>query len=1159
MEVVLLVAVTLFSSLLIIQEIPTAKADNVTDAITAGLDWLDRMTYLEINSTHAVALESPSLSFRIYRSDGYWTIFGKMTDTNLPPSATMIRGGALTPQPTTDDLGLITGAVDNEHLKYFFDIDGDGNYNDIILYVEYATMDNTHTRVAGKIIAYDGKGLTLSLQLETTQVIATMSLNAQFTIDQQYGWASRRYTIRPTTKGLADLYVWLATTQFSWLNGQTYQQTRGINYTDRALKLYRTWYGSGYIIDRFDGMYGATLTVRPFAGQYGIPNYPVNPDLIKEPLLIEPADWSTYYLTSPTSYWYTYANVPQPLDDEYHNVYRSTTVCRHMMPDEEWDNTPFQCSNGSFVFNYKSRTGIAWARNQYIANGFEYDLTTYNGRWLVAPGIDVVLGIGTDTKSIRACADMAKYGSNIPYGNGLSTLRQEFIDTAAWDGNGISMDTWHGSPIGWAYPGYGTHNTATYANALTQYYKLTSDETYGAKADAVIGTLLMLQEKIGVTRYSRAQDKSYYRAEFLGAFLPGYSVAYSYGQIDVYSAEWLDLIYGYLDWSGTFKIDPASIAIPCLGNAECTIPSVWALIQYRTTSRTPTTPQTPSYTMPLNENCVAYTDHGGSYGGDGNITVVSNNDNTQYIGGGTGNVYKHTGTLTRFRMTAYPATYIGSGWATIEYEMPFTLQMTAPNWRAKTYFTIPDYYATIASGGNSFTVKVSLYDSNNQLVADDSRDLLTDLQGNTKDTATAGKMFVINNFAKIDSLPAGSYTAKIQFKVHTGGGTPQEISLGYIGDSMGISHDGQPMGLEYFGYDIGWNDNFDDDYMDTSLWSRVQVNNGLAMESGSKLQVAVMRLSGWGQAGYVTANPQQTNGFSSSIDVTSLVTGEEMILQLCTTKVTNSDPHNEANWYRILKDNWDDNIYIQRKINGVKTYLQTTAWTASTGQLKISVANGIISFYENGALKYSEPYALATYDVYVYVYMSVSHACGWNSFDNFAFSPTITFFDHFDAPGTPSGWTPYGSWSDSESKLTSYSISSIIISAASYKSDRTVSTSMNTYYSQYGYGSYAVAQLIVKYVNANNDVFCYLDKNGYLFLTLRNQGSQTDWYAYTGLDPISAFHTFTASIIGQNCKIWIDGTLYIDASNTGFNAYTGQVGYISLSSLMKADWININD
>ncbi len=720
----IIVALLTTTAFITLYEVPAVKADAITDAISLGLDWLDRMAYAEINSTHAVALESPSLSFRMKRSDGYWTIFGKKTGKNLPPSATMIRGGCADPQATTEDLNLITGELDNQRMKYFWDIDADGEYDDVTLYVEYATMDDTNTRVAGKIVQYADTGVSLQLYLEFDEVISSVMLNSQFSRDKQWGWAGRRYTIRPTTKGLADLYYLLGTTEYSWLGNQTYQQARGVNYTDRALKLYRTWYGSGYIFDRFDGHYGVTTNIRPWAGQYGIPNYPANPDLILEPWDTILWDYSTYYVDSPSSNWYNYSNAPTMNGYQSDYVLRHPSVSRHVMPEnEEWPNCPFQCNDTEFIYAYKSRTGFEWARNKYIANGFEFDLLNYQNlnSWEIDPFLDVCLGIGTDAKSIRACHDMYKYGANVPYG--ISTLKSEFIDTATWDGNGIAFDSWRGSPIGWAYPAYGTHNTATYGNALVQYYKLTSDMTYGVRADQVIGVLLMLQNKLGQPVFSRSKSQSYYRAEFVGSFIPGYAVAYSYGQQDIYSAPWADAIYAALAWNwwglteATFEIDPQSTSYPCMGNAECTIPSVWTLIQYKTTGRTPVSPPQDGYVLPFQDNVVAYTDHGGSLGGDGDIEIISSNLTSTYIGGDTGNLYRHTGKIDRMRMYAYGVA--GEGWSSIELVWNFSLSEAVTNWRAKVYFTVP--VALGSTPTNSFTVSVELYNSTGALIASDQR------------------------------------------------------------------------------------------------------------------------------------------------------------------------------------------------------------------------------------------------------------------------------------------------------------------------------------------------------------------------------------------------------------------------------------------------------
>ncbi len=813
--------VNIYNRALSEQEISNLDSNSVEDAINLGLDWLDDMAYLEINSTHAVALEGPTLGFRIHRSDGYWTIFGKKDewtgvwpntgDSNLPPSATMIRGGCLDPQGTTDDLGLITGAIDRQRFKYFFDIDEDSDYNDVVLYIEYATMTNTSARVAGKIVGFVDKGLTLSLQLETTEVLSNITLNAQFSTDKEGGWAGRRYTIRPTTKGLADLYAWLGTTEYPWLNNQTYQQVRGINYTDRALKLYRTWYGSGYIIDRFDGMYGATVNVRPYAGTNGIPNYPANPDLIVEPWWLSSGDMDAYIdNNNKTAGWYNYDNLPDSETFRSQNqIARFATVSRDVMADDtEWNNLPFLCSSTEFCYAYRSRTGFNYARNEYIANGLEFDLLNYNDLPFAVPGVDLMLGIGTDAKSIRACHDMYKYGADVPYG--LSTLKTEFIDSAEWDGNGIARDSWHGSLIGWPYPAYGTHNTATYANALIQYYKLTDDENYGAIADEVAGVILMLQNLPGTARFSRNRDSTIYRAEYVGSFLPGYAVAYSFGQQDIYSNSIIDTVYGFLNTTGIFREDPQATAYPVIGNTECTLPSVWALIEYRTTDRTPTSPAETDYSLTFQSNAVAYTDHGGSLGGDGISEIVSDNMQSTYIGGETGNLYQHTGELNRVRMRAHGDNLLGSGWSSIEYQWNLSLTDSIPNWRAKAYFTIPDYMAYKQFfASNSLTVTASLYNSSGQLISQDSRNAMNDLTETTGGTnGIKGKMFVYDNLTKIDSLPAGNYTVKLKLYCQASGSS--YMGLGYQCDQAVLDGrwttfaggliDGLPMGLEHFGY-----------------------------------------------------------------------------------------------------------------------------------------------------------------------------------------------------------------------------------------------------------------------------------------------------------------------------------------------------------------------
>jgi hypothetical protein len=80
---------------------------------------------------------------------------------------------------------------------------------------------------------------------------------------------------------------------------------------------------------------------------------------------------------------------------------------------------------------------------------------------------------------------------------------------------------------------------------------------------------------------------------------------------------------------------------------------------------------------------------------------------------------------------------------------------------------------------------------------------------------------------------------------------------------------------------------------------------------------------------------------------------------------------------------------VERRINGGPvSVIMEGPWFSSTGQLKIKVSGDVISFYENGILRYTEPYALATNSCYVSIFTS-SLGCffGTDSFDDFAAYP----------------------------------------------------------------------------------------------------------------------------------------------------------------------------
>ena len=152
----------------------------------------------------------------------------------------------------------------------------------------------------------------------------------------------------------------------------------------------------------------------------------------------------------------------------------------------------------------------------------------------------------------------------------------------------------------------------------------------------------------------------------------------------------------------------------------------------------------------------------------------------------------------------------------------------------------------------------------------------------------------------------------------------------------------------------------------------------------------------WSQAGYVTKYPISTNsaiGFETSVNVVELDDVSEMVFLISDQKITDRDPVNATNWYMLNKV-LDTKYYHQNltrvvsRIDGNISWRVEVPWLSPTGQLKIKISNGSISFYENGLMRYSEPYAFNASECYVYIYTSKwGHYSGTDCFDNFAVYP----------------------------------------------------------------------------------------------------------------------------------------------------------------------------
>jgi hypothetical protein len=201
-------------------------------------------------------------------------------------------------------------------------------------------------------------------------------------------------------------------------------------------------------------------------------------------------------------------------------------------------------------------------------------------------------------------------------------------------------------------------------------------------------------------------------------------------------------------------------------------------------------------------------------------------------------------------------------------------------------------------------------------------------------------------------------------------------------------------------------DNFDDNIFNSSIWEKIEVNGGVVTEKDGLLQVMVPDSDKswedwyWSQAGYVTKYPISTNsalGFETSVNVVELDDVSEMVLLISDQKITDRDPVNATNWYMINKV-LDTKYYHQNltrvvsRIDENISWRVEVPWLSPTGSLKIKISNGSISFYENGLMRYSEPYAFRASECYVYVYTSKwGHYSGTDCFDDFTVYPVNVY------------------------------------------------------------------------------------------------------------------------------------------------------------------------
>ena len=83
-----------------------------------------------------------------------------------------------------------------------------------------------------------------------------------------------------------------------------------------------------------------------------------------------------------------------------------------------------------------------------------------------------------------------------------------------------------------------------------------------------------------------------------------------------------------------------------------------------------------------------------------------------------------------------------------------------------------------------------------------------------------------------------------------------------------------------------------------------------------------------------------------------------------------------------------------------------------------------------------------------------------------------------------------------------------------------------------------VAWTYAKYIDENNRIAVYLRPDGYIELDYTQNGS-TLYFTSTQQTQlkITDWHTFTTTFLGNEVKVQVDGTTYIDATNSSFSTF----------------------
>ena len=555
---------------------------------------------------------------------------------------------------------------------------------------------------------FDGVVMTVGLiTVDNVNMQCGANITSKADSDHCALWLDNETVIDPVTVGASfertQAYGWF-TTRFVVRHGTKIAANmyNALGETDKATKLLNLWYGSGYTKDTYDGVWGASNSYDDY-------------------IMLFP--WAAHALT--------------------------------VMPDcEVWGDIPwFQMGQEG-----TEHSGVPY-RSQ-----LHNDVVRTLG-FTTGPGLGLVPSwwqAGFTFKMAWACHLLNKY--NISDSSKLAEAKQ-LIDDVSWDGLGVNCETLRVGPTLlslYQYACYVPYAEAEYLAALTRYWELTGDESYGERADEVAGILLKVQvkpgDKIRVVD-SNGDIRLIWRPDNTGGFMCGYTYG---GGFDFGSSPWwpADAYFWATSVAGRYNRDYPELSSCGWTNHETTLMSYAALYQYNQTGRTPLT-SSVDFTMPFfdAQASTSHSDHGCD-------SIQADN---------SGNI------RTFLSMSAY-----GESWSSVTYSWTVELP-DLTNFRTKLTAYIP-YYGT---DGNAVERWVRIYHHNGTLLVSDYDKPINGVGG-------YGERYIMyTNMTPIDSLIAEMYVIKLTFRFSCG--WAGEFAVGYRYDYL--MRPTEPMHIETFGYD----------------------------------------------------------------------------------------------------------------------------------------------------------------------------------------------------------------------------------------------------------------------------------------------------------------------------------------------------------------------